>query len=232
MIKRRESFTLLEVLVVLAIIAVLAAFLMPALSGARERSRRIKCLDQLRHAGAALILYAEESGGWYPVVAAMEFDYADTEFTSKHLRLLDKALDNQGTMFACPSDKRVALTNSLQGLTHANNSYCYVAHLTSDASPRVPALFDQGIVIDTWPNTALLYHLHGLAWEADPAYPSNHGTDGGHMVFCDGHVEFARTFPDYRPGGDLYYSEGGEIPGTSTSLIEAPQERYNNVVLP
>ncbi len=63
---RRGAFSLVEVLVVLAIIALLIAFLMPALRGARESAQRTRCASQLRQLGAALIMYANENGGWLP----------------------------------------------------------------------------------------------------------------------------------------------------------------------
>ncbi len=45
---RRQGFTLVELLVVVAIIALLVAMLLPALRGAREKGRMVACMNNVR----------------------------------------------------------------------------------------------------------------------------------------------------------------------------------------
>ncbi|NQU11909.1 type II secretion system protein [bacterium] len=55
---RRAGFTLVELLVVTALVGTLAALLLPALSRAREESRAVVCLGNLRQLGLAAAMYA------------------------------------------------------------------------------------------------------------------------------------------------------------------------------
>lgn len=58
-VARRRGFTLLELLVVVAILGVLAGLLVPALAKAKARAKSVQCLSQVRQLGLGLLMYAE-----------------------------------------------------------------------------------------------------------------------------------------------------------------------------
>jgi prepilin-type N-terminal cleavage/methylation domain-containing protein/prepilin-type processing-associated H-X9-DG protein len=60
------AFTLIELLVVIAIIAVLAALLLPAWARARDSSKSIQCLSQMRQIGLGTRLYADDNDDLFP----------------------------------------------------------------------------------------------------------------------------------------------------------------------
>lgn len=66
--KAVAGFTLVELLVVIAVISILAAMLMPALARARESARRANCASNLRQVGMALEMYANEQEGNFPTI--------------------------------------------------------------------------------------------------------------------------------------------------------------------
>ena len=63
---RHSGFTLIELLVVIAIIAILAALLLPALSRAKERSKRSVCKSNQRQITLTVLMYAGENEGKFP----------------------------------------------------------------------------------------------------------------------------------------------------------------------
>ena len=93
---RLQGFTLAEMLVVIAIIAILAALLLPAVQRAREAGRRSICFSNLKQIGLALLLY-ENAQTSFP--AGTEFGGRPTAPTlwSWQARLLPYLANDEAT---------------------------------------------------------------------------------------------------------------------------------------
>ena len=71
------GFTIIELLMVIAICVILAAVLLPAFKAAREHARRIVCLNNMKGMCIALTMYRQDFNEWYPICgwAFTEDDY-------------------------------------------------------------------------------------------------------------------------------------------------------------
>lgn len=62
----QRAFTILELLISVAVISVLAALLFPALASTRESARKSACASHLRQIGIAMALYVDDASGFMP----------------------------------------------------------------------------------------------------------------------------------------------------------------------
>jgi len=101
-----EAFTLVEILVVIAIIGILVALLLPALGRAKGKAHDINCVSNLRQLGIAISLYADEHDGKLPAAEQRPTNPIDP--ANPLPRISDVIAPQLGSsnslVFRCPQD--------------------------------------------------------------------------------------------------------------------------------
>ena len=114
--QKKIPFTLIELLIVIAIIAILTSLLLPALSSARQKVLSINCVSNLKQQGMALISYAEDNTGYFPsmpdrkekgnverVMLESDFFRQANNFFSMNLALYQSKYLKSAKVFQCPA---------------------------------------------------------------------------------------------------------------------------------
>jgi len=200
---QRCSFTLIELLTVVAIVGLLAALLLPALNAAREKTRRAACANNLRQVGIAIGLFAADQANYAVPYTNLPVDVANRSFgmLSNYARSVQ--------IFRCPSDPTTpgrTVTNFLALMTVTNaNSYSLARNVKwqGPCLDYAIALDRVGVRSNATTRFGLLSPNNGVAgavWSN-----GNHRAAGGNILFGAGHVTFHNKLPvdirDYAPAG-------------------------------
>jgi prepilin-type N-terminal cleavage/methylation domain-containing protein len=195
--EKKRAFTLVEMLVVIAIIAVLAALLLPALTRGKQRAQRIQCIGNLKEMGTAFQMFAHDHQGKFPMqtpqaeggsqeyVTAGSFIPGPFFFSYRHLQALANELVVP-RILVCPADRDREPALSFGALQNSNVSY-FVGVGADYNTPSSVLAGDRNIVSDVDTSASLLYGGRGLHWTRELHYFK------GNILFSDTHVEQMNT---------------------------------------
>lgn len=165
---KHRGFTLVELMVVIAIIVALIAMLLPSMGQAREVARRAMCLANLHNFGVGSIAYAGSHRGDYPLYRSWSTHFvsgpgAPHTFDARAF-LMDVVGDNPD-VFYCPSDAR----NSADHPTFGWNAGPSTPYQTRYISYSPIGIWEQSLSSIPWPK-------HYVALPPNMAFtPTNQG---------------------------------------------------------
>jgi prepilin-type N-terminal cleavage/methylation domain-containing protein/prepilin-type processing-associated H-X9-DG protein len=184
-----HAFTLVELLVVMAVIAILASLLLPALSTAKKRARAVHCLNNLKQIGAGAHMSAQDNDNMLQLDSLISGSgtWASILFTNVGLE--------QREMFLCPSYKPFVWENWLNVYGIRRNAPTNCAAGPNGIFLRVDCVSNPTeylLVGDTTSQaqggfTARQYYLFITTSPLKMIHARHFGRANG--LFLDGHVE-------------------------------------------
>ena len=135
------AFTFIALLVVLAVIAILAAMLLPALAKAKKRAMRINCVNNLKQCALATRLWAGDHDDKYPMAVSNIIAEGDA---FRYFQVMSNELDMVPKVLVCPTDIRKPAEDFIH-LSNENISYFVALDTTNDVDPQMLLYGDRNI---------------------------------------------------------------------------------------
>jgi prepilin-type N-terminal cleavage/methylation domain-containing protein/prepilin-type processing-associated H-X9-DG protein len=129
-----RGFTVIELLIVVAIIAALAAIAVLGFRSAAVASRQSACMGNMRNIGAALHLYAQDHDGRFPETSH------STDLDGAWVYALEDYMGDFETARVCPEDPQKRERIRARGTSYILNSYIFVPEIDPFGSAMGPAL--------------------------------------------------------------------------------------------
>jgi prepilin-type N-terminal cleavage/methylation domain-containing protein/prepilin-type processing-associated H-X9-DG protein len=208
----KKAFSLVELMVVMAVITMLLSILLPGLQRARQECKRITCLTNLRQMVIAANVYVQNNDGYYPIayyyeISGQKFTSYCWDFTSiKDWDTLEQKVI-PGLLWEGQTIEKIQQCPSFNGASNwlddpysgYNYNVSYIGHGSAEAfakpvkamevkHPSKCALFGDG----QWSGGANKFMRSPFLWGKDTFPARSAGTQGfrhlgkTNVVYCDG----------------------------------------------
>jgi len=213
---KRKYFTLIELLIVIAIIAILAAMLLPALNKARDKARASQCIGNLKQISIGQFGYQDAFGGHFPAAwlatdtAAQSWFLKIAPYTGVTLKWNSTTQISAFRCLANPalygSNAALATGGTRYSVNYSNNYHLGISTSAADAmkNSQIRQPSEVCITVDSQqsPNTTptipcayynIMLNSARNNYYADSNRPGIIHENGANMLFVDGHIKYFKA---------------------------------------